>query len=76
MVLAERTYKHLKQHAFKKATFIVIEGEVHQYKKDDAFTIIDQWIKSGCESTESQRYPRGSRLAGSGSDAPLQGPSH
>ena len=56
MVLAERTYKHLKLNGFKKATFVVIEGEVHQYKKEDAFTIIDQWIKSGCESTESQRY--------------------
>jgi len=44
MVLAERTYKHLKQHGFKKATFKVIEGEDHQYKKEDAFTIIDQWI--------------------------------
>jgi pimeloyl-ACP methyl ester carboxylesterase len=53
MVLAERTYKHLKLNGFKKATFVVIEGEDHQYKKEDAFTIIDQWIKSNCESTKS-----------------------
>lgn len=76
MVLAERTYKHLKLNGFKKATFVVIEGEVHQYKKEDAFTIIDQWIKSGCESTEFQRYPRGSQLAGSGSDTTSQGSNH
>jgi hypothetical protein len=55
MVLAERTYKHLLKQGFNKATFIVIEGEVHQYKKEDAFAIIDQWIESGCESPEPQR---------------------
>jgi len=52
MVLAERTYKDLQEQGFKKATFKVIEGEVHQYKKDDVFTIIDQWI---CLQEEDSR---------------------
>jgi len=52
MVLAERTYKDLLEQGFNKATFRVIEGEVHQYKKYDVFAIIDAWIDSGYCSTE------------------------
>jgi pimeloyl-ACP methyl ester carboxylesterase len=50
MVLAERTYKHLKQYGFKKASFKVIKGEVHQYKRYDAFAIMNAWIDSGYRS--------------------------
>jgi pimeloyl-ACP methyl ester carboxylesterase len=52
MVLAKRTYKHLKQQGFKKASLKVIEGEVHQYKKYDVFAIMDAWIDSGYHSAE------------------------
>ncbi len=52
MVLAERTYKDLLEQGFNKATFKVIEGEVHSYKKYDVFAIMDAWIDSGYRSTE------------------------
>jgi len=46
MVLAKRTYKDLLEQRFEKATFRVIEGEVHQYNKGDVFEIIDSWVDS------------------------------
>ncbi|MFC1541064.1 alpha/beta hydrolase [Candidatus Latescibacterota bacterium] len=44
LVLAQRTYQELQKNGFTKATLKVIEGEVHQYKKEDVFKIIDDWF--------------------------------
>ncbi len=52
MVLARRTHDQLLENGYQKASFTVIEGEVHQYKKYDVFAIIDTWIDSGYRSTE------------------------
>jgi len=52
MTLARRAYEHLLTNGYEKATFRVIEGEVHQYKKYDVFAIMDAWIDSGYRSTE------------------------
>jgi pimeloyl-ACP methyl ester carboxylesterase len=52
MVLAKRTYNNLLKNGYQKATFRVIEKEVHQYKKYDVFAIIDTWLDSGGKTTE------------------------
>ncbi|MFC1551622.1 hypothetical protein ACFL6P_03545 [Candidatus Latescibacterota bacterium] len=44
LVLAKRTYNELQKMGFTKATIEVIKDEVHQYKKEDVFNIIDDWI--------------------------------
>jgi tetratricopeptide (TPR) repeat protein len=52
MVLAKRTYDELMKNRYQKATFKVIEGEVHQYEKYEVFAIMDTWIDSKGETTE------------------------
>jgi len=54
---AEQTYDNLVEKGFTKATFRVIPGEVHQYKKFDVFGIIDSWITSGFTSTDFKISP-------------------
>jgi pimeloyl-ACP methyl ester carboxylesterase len=49
---AAQTYKNLLDKGFSKATYKVIPGEVHQYRKFDVFGIIDSWIHSDFNSTE------------------------
>jgi tetratricopeptide (TPR) repeat protein len=49
---ARSTYEQLLEWGMKKATFRVIDDEVHQYNKYDVFAIIDTWIGSGFTSTE------------------------
>lgn len=52
MVKAKQTYDWLLDNGYKKATFNVIEDEVHQYKKYDVFAIINAWIESSWMTTE------------------------
>ncbi len=52
MVLARRTYESLLENGYPKATFRVIEDEVHQYKKYDVFGIMDAWLSSKFQSTD------------------------
>jgi len=52
VALAERTFNRLKQNGYEKATFRVINDEVHQYNKYDVFAIMDAWIESGGATTE------------------------
>jgi predicted esterase len=52
MVLARRTYEELQSSGYQKASFRVIEGEVHSYKKYDVFAIIDTWLDSGGKTTD------------------------
>jgi len=51
-VLAERTYDRLRENGYEKATFTVIEDEVHQYRKYDVFAIMNAWIESGGTTTD------------------------
>lgn len=51
-VVAERTYEELLKNGYDKATFRVIEDEVHEYKKYDVFAIMDAWLDSNGETTE------------------------
>ncbi|NQU52642.1 MAG: hypothetical protein HQ522_08895 [Bacteroidetes bacterium] len=45
------TYHNLLDKGFRKATYVVIPEEVHQYNKFDVFGIIDCWISSDFSST-------------------------
>jgi len=49
---ARSTYEQLLDYGMKKATFRIIEDEVHQFKKYDVFPIMDTWISSGFTSTD------------------------
>ncbi|MFC1614804.1 hypothetical protein ACFL5K_05855 [Gemmatimonadota bacterium] len=52
LVLARRTYEDLLKSGYQKASFRVIEGEVHQYVKYDVFAIIDTWLDTNGETTD------------------------
>jgi len=52
MVKAKRTYERLLENGYEKASFKVIDDEVHQYKKYDVFAIINAWIESSGTTTE------------------------
>ena len=52
LVLAKRTYQELQKNGFTRATLKVIEDEGHQYRKDDVFNIIDNWIDTSIKGNK------------------------
>jgi pimeloyl-ACP methyl ester carboxylesterase len=82
---AEQTYQNLVEKGFTKATFRIIPGEVHQYKKSDVFGIIDSWITSRFTSTDfkinpdeqakADKYARQEKLISAFNKLPYEGSS-
>ena len=52
MKSSKQTYDRLLARGFEKATFHVIEDDVHQYTRYDLFPVIDKWLTSEFQSTD------------------------